>query len=126
MIKSKYIYDILDLMLDGDEEGFAARRQLPYLTEDEFEYTDSGVFIWFSHGQGIETFRIQPEDLVLDGVFIEGPNHIQADAILFFADGKIDYLEIFCHQGDYPASDLKRYTLTQIWEDSYGRTIKSD
>ena len=43
MIKSKFISDILDLILDGD-----VRNQKDYLTEKDYEYTGVGLFVNFS------------------------------------------------------------------------------
>ena len=123
MIQSKYINDLLDLLLDGDD-GILARNQLPFLTENGFEYTGSGVFIRFSNESDINSHNVDSENLVLNGVLIETKEYpIEADATLFFTDGKIDYLEIWCHFGDYPEKDLTQYTLTQIWEDSPGKKI---
>ena len=45
MIKSKYIYNILDLLLDGDDVGILARKQIEFLTENDIEYTGGGVVI---------------------------------------------------------------------------------
>ena len=126
MIKSKYIYDILDLLLDGDEEGISAREQLSLITENDFEYTGIGVFVNFSHDSEIENYKLPSESLILNGVLIETTEFpLEAEATLFFTDGKINYLEIWCHYGEYPKQDLKKYTLTQKWKNSPAKRISN-
>ena len=128
MIKSRFIYDVLDLLLDGDDDGMLAQNQLPFLTDAEFEYSNEGLFVHFSYDDRIENHKIATEDLVLSGVLIQTDEYpIQADAAVFFADGKIDYLDIWCHYGDYPEKDLTRYTLTQLWDNDFpGRVITTE
>jgi hypothetical protein len=124
MVKSKYISDILELLLDGDSEGLLARNQVPFITEKDFEYTGYGVFVNFSHSKEIIEFKVDKPKLILNGVKIEASELlIEADATLFFNDGVIDYLEIWCYPGNYPKQDLKKYTLTQIWDGSPGKTL---
>lgn len=53
MVKSKYISDILELLLDGDEESLLAKSQLPFITEKDFSYTGSGFFVDFTHSKEI-------------------------------------------------------------------------
>lgn len=125
MIKSPYITNILDLLLDGDREGLLARQQLPFLSDTNYEYTSGGLFVSFEHLEGIENFKVDKADLILNGVKIETDEFpVEADATIFFKDGLIDYLEIWCYSGDYPKRDLARYTLTQIWDTSTKRTMK--
>ena len=125
MIKSNYIKDILELILDSDEEGLFAKQQIPYLTEIEFDYTGSGLFVYFEHNTEIEKFKTAKPNLVLDGVKIKSDEHkIEGQATLFFKDGLIDNLEIWCYEGNYPKNDLTNYTLTQTWLNSESKTIK--
>lgn len=127
MVKSKYISDILDLLLEGDNEGLSARQQLPFITEDNFDYTGGGLFVQFSHSDEITKHKVNKQDLILDGVKIQTTEYpIEADATLFFKDGLINYLEIWCYLGDYPNQDLKKYTLTQIWNNSPNKTITTE
>ncbi len=127
MIKSKYIFDLLDLLLDGDNEGLSARQQLPFITEEIFDYTGGGLFVRFSHSDEIIKHKVNKQDLILDGVKIQTTEYpIEADATLFFKDGLINYLEIWCYLGDYPNHDLKKYTLTQIWNNSPNKTITTE
>ena len=128
MIKSKYINDILDLLLDGDDEGISTKKQLEYLSEEKIDYTGSGVFVKFSHTENAKGFKSEKLDLVLNGVtFITSEYPIEGEAILFFTEGIIDYLEIWCHNGeDYPQKDLVKYTLTQTWINSPGKTISTE
>ena len=124
MIKSEYINDILDLLLDSDEEGLLTRKQIPFLTEKNFDYTDSGVFVYFEHKTGVEKFKAEKQDLVLDGLKIYSSEYqIEAQATLFFKEGIIDNLEIWCYVGDYPKSYLNSYTITQTWLNSNNKTI---
>lgn len=123
MIKSKYITDILELLLDGDEEGFLAKKQLSFITDYNYDYTDSGLFVGFKYSDEIYKFKIFKDDLVLNGVKIKSTEYlIEADATLFFKKGIIDYLEIWCYAGEHPKQDLSKYTLTQVWENSPNRT----
>jgi hypothetical protein len=127
MVKSKYISDIFELLLDGDNEGIIAKNQLPYITEENFDYTGGGLFVRFSHSDGIAKHRVLKSDLILNGVKIETTEYpIEADATLFFTDGLIDYLEAWCYLGDYPKQDLTKYTLTQNWENSPKKTITTE
>lgn len=113
MINSNYIKDILDLLLDCDEDGFLAKQQIPFLMENDFNYTGAVVFVYFEHSTGVEKFRIETPNLVLNGVTITSEKHqVEASAHLFFKEGIIDYLEILCHIRDYPKSDLTNYILT--------------
>ena len=119
MIKSKFISDILELLLDGDELGLLAKRQLPYLTENKFKYTGSGLFVNFTQSAEIINYTTLPLNFVLDGVKIETKEFpIEANATLFFKNGVIDLLEIWCYLGNYPNQNLTKYTLTQIWVNS--------
>jgi hypothetical protein len=125
VIKSNYINDILELLLDCDEEGLSAKQQIPYLTETEFDYTGSGLFVYFGHNIEIEKFKTVKPNLVLDGVKIKSDEYkIEGQATLFFKDGLIDYLELWCYEGNYPKNDLANYTLTQTWSNSESKTIK--
>ena len=127
MIKSKYINDILELILDGDEDGIMAKNQLSFITEKDFEYTDGGLIVDFEHSDGILNFEVSKQDLILNGVLIETKEFpIEADATLFFKNGIINYLDIWCHYGDYPKQNLTKYTLTQIWENSPKKIITTE
>jgi len=125
MLKSKFISDILELLLDGNLGGIKAKSQIEFITESDFEYTSSGVFIGFEHKNGIEKYRCEKNDLILDGVEIKSPElEIGANCTLFFSNGIIDNLEIWSFGGDYPKSDLTKYELTQVWGNSPQKTIK--
>lgn len=124
MIKSKFIKDILDLLSDGDSFGESIRRQVDYLTEKEYIYTGGGLFVNFSHTDGIEKFKTDDEELILNGVIIKSKEiEFGAEATVFCAKGLIDYLEIWSHDGVYPKIELRTYTLTQEWTGSSGRQI---
>lgn len=124
MIQSDCIKDLLDLLLDGDNDGIQARKQIPFLSEKHFDYTSSGLFVFFESAQGIENYRVDKDNLVLDGVIIQSEGcHFSAQGILFFKNGFIDYLEIWCYEGEYPQAELKTYTISQVWNNSKNRAI---
>ncbi len=125
MIKSSYIKNILDLLLDSDEVGKLYRQQLEYISENKYEYTKgSGVFIDFKHSDKIEIHRQNHNNKVIDGVtIISVDKTLEAKAILFTKEGLIDYLEIWCVTDNYPNSDLDNYIATQDWVGSPGRKI---
>jgi hypothetical protein len=127
MIKSKFISDIIDLLLDGDAEGIAARPQIQYLTDEKYDYSVGGLFVIFSHDEEIGKYKSSKHDLILNGVKITTSEFpIEADATLFFINGIINCLEIWCYNGDYPNSNLTKYTLTQIWDNSPGRQVSTE
>lgn len=118
MIKSKFIYDVLDLLLDGDSNGIKAKSQIKYLCESDYEYTESGVFISFTHQPGIEKYRMQSDRLILDGVVVKSTNpNLEAEAIVFFKKGLVDFLEIWKYYGEsYPKEELTSYELYCLFE----------
>jgi hypothetical protein len=127
VIKSKYISDILDLLLDGDNEGVAVRPQLEFLTDAKYDHTGSGLFVTFSHSDGIGRYKYFKDDLVLLGVKITTSEYpIEAEATVFLKNGFIDNLEIWCYKGDYPQKDLAKYTLTQAWDNSDAKQITTE
>lgn len=117
MIKSNFINDILNLLLDGDKAGLKAKPQQDFISIKDIEYTGSGAFIMFNHIDGIENNYATDANLVLNGLTIKSPElNIAAEATLVFKDGLINYLEIWSYDGEYPEKDLSQYTLTQEWE----------
>ncbi|WP_452232685.1 hypothetical protein [Lacinutrix sp. MEBiC02595] len=124
MLKSKFITNILELLLDGDKDGINGKLQLEYLSESGYEYTGSGVFIGFEHRNGIEKYKADKNDLILDGLKIKSSElEFGADCILFFKNGIIDNLEIWSNSGNYPKKELSEYELTQEWENSPEKKI---
>jgi hypothetical protein len=124
MIKSKFISDILDLLFDGDDLGRKFRPQVKFLTEREYEYTYTGLFVQFSHDTGIEDYRATNDKLILNGVIIRSKEiELGAEAILHFDNGLADCLEIWSHCGEYPKNELEKYSMTQEWTGSPGRKI---
>lgn len=114
-------------MLDGDNVGLMIRSQLDFLTDENYNYKGSGLFVSFSHNDNITAKRIQKDNLVLYGVLIKSSElEIGADATVFVTNGIIDYLEIWSQSGDYPKRELTDYVLTQVWEDSPKRQITKD
>ncbi len=124
MIQSNFISDILDLLLDGDKDGLLLRKQLPYLTEQEYDYTGAGLFVSFTHSDNIYDFRLTSDITLINGVDIKSSAlSIEADATVFIKDGIIDYLEVWSKTGDYPKDELSDYVLTQVWKDSPQRQV---
>jgi len=129
MISSKFIFDILDMLLDGDEAGKALRRQVDYLTDTEYDYTGIGLFVTFQPSQGILKYKCEEERIVLDGVSITSTElGIGASAIIFATNGVITTLEIWSYDGEYPRKELSNYVLKQegtfgaaCWEMSAGQ-----
>lgn len=124
MIGSKFIIDILDLMLDCEKEDKSLREQIDFLTETEIDHTGSGLFISFENEQKKKYLKVG-KNLTLIGVEIKNEKlNVLADAILQIKDGIIDELEIFNKNGfDYPTEKLEYYILTQNWNGSKNRTI---
>jgi len=127
MISSKFILDILDLLLDGDEAGKTLRPQIDYLTDAKYNYTGVGVFVTFLSSTGIENYRYPEDKVVLDGVSITSTELgiLGASTILFVSNGVLDTLEIFSYDGGYPRRELSDYTLKQEGNLGFGREIKS-
>ena len=124
MIKSKFISNILDLLSDGDTIGQSIRQQINFLTETECTYTGVGVFVRFSHAEGINKFKVDNQKLILNGVIIRSREiGLGVEAIVFCDKGLVDYLEIWSHDGEYPTKELETYTLTQEWPGSPGRKV---
>jgi hypothetical protein len=127
MVQSRFILNILDLLLDCDEDGKIARQQMTYLTERNYNYSGAGLFVIFSHTDDALKYRLRKKDAVLNGVKIKSPDlGIGADATLSFKDGIVDYLEIWSLDGNYPDKELEKYIMTQEWKDSPNRQIIDD
>jgi hypothetical protein len=127
MIKSAFILNILDLLLDGDKEGKAIRPQIEYLTESEYDYTGVGLFLNFQKTEEILNYKYPEDRVILDGVTITSPEiKIGASAILFLNSGIIDYLEIWSYDGEYPRKELTSYVLKQEGTYTTGRQITVD
>ena len=124
MISSKFIYDILNLMLDDETLDESLSRQITFLTDIETVYTDVGVFINFKNEIEEEFLKIGM-NLTFDGVEIQKDElNILADAIIQVKDGIICQLEIFNKNGlSFPKEKIKSYVLNQNWKDSKKRTI---
>jgi len=124
MISSKFIYDILNLMLDDETLDESLSRQITFLTDIETVYTDVGVFINFKNEIEEEFLKIGM-NLTFDGVEIQKDElNILADAIIQVKDGIICQLEIFNKNGlSFPKEEIKSYVLNQNWKDSKKRTI---
>ncbi|WP_276479360.1 hypothetical protein [Paraflavitalea pollutisoli] len=123
MIQSRIVTDILELALDGDEADRLLYAQLPFLQEDDYEYTGYGLFISFTHTAGIMQHKYVKSQARLNGVElvskkVEGV--AQVDVVI--ADYLIKYIEISMVE-HYPNHELQEYTLTQTWIGSPGRQI---
>ena len=117
MVRSKYIQDILTLLLDDDDYSLL-RKQVDFIEEDSYEYTESGVFVSFKHEQKISNYKYGNRQLRLNGVLIKSDEiDIGAEASVVIDNGIIDYLEIWPYGDIYPRKDLVYYTLEQQWKD---------
>lgn len=126
MINSKFILNILDLLLDGDQEGILARPQINFLTVKEQIFTGPGTFIYFLHDEKIIKYKVNDSDFNISGVVINSPDlKIGADAHIFLKNGIINYLEIYSRDSSYPKHELKEYIITQEWVGSPNRKIES-
>jgi len=127
MISSRFILEILELLLDGDEAGKALGPQVDYLIDAEYDYTGVGVFVTFHTSSGIEIYKFPEDKVILDGVSIASTELgvYGACAIVFVSNGFVDTLEIFSYDGEYPRRDLSDYTLKQEGLFGSGREIKS-
>lgn len=126
MIRSQFILDILDLLLDVEEDALFIKNQIKYLSDNsDYEYTSgAGCFITFSQTNTEKIIKYKlDKNIVFDKVKIESEG-IEAEAILHLKDGIIDNLEIWAHIGNYPNKELTSYTLSQEWEGSNKRVIK--
>lgn len=116
MIKSKYISDIVDQLLKLDKQGREFIPQLEFLSDDEYEYTGAGLFVYFTHEPKIINYRTKNDNLVLEGVTVKSNElNYGADCLLFTSNGLIDYLEIHSKDGQYPNSDILKYTFDIIF-----------
>lgn len=126
MIQSKFIHQIISLLIETDQYEELLRSQITLLEELSYEYTGSGAIISFAILPAINDYRLPVLTRILNGVRIESPKlNIGADANLFVAEGIIHYLEIFSLDGNYPEGELQTYRLTQIWEGSPQKEITS-
>ena len=113
MIKSKFINDLLELLFESNEEGDIAKLQLDFLKESDYQYAGTGVFIGFEFKTGIEKYKTEKHNLIMDGVIIKSPDiEGQAECRLFFKYGLFDYLEIWLKSGEFPLKELSDYELT--------------
>ena len=123
MVKSKFIYDILDLLIDGDDSRYLAS-QLNCIEVDNIDYTGTGVFVHFRHLPQVINYLFKEPGVYLDGVTVESPElEGKASASLHFVDGIIDNLEIWSTSGSYPAKELSNYTIRQDLSVGRGRSI---
>lgn len=127
MVKSQFIADILDLMLDGDADGLGLRPQIPFLVEGQIEYHSSGFCVSFNYLDGIEQYRYLCEDRTVGMILLESPEYPSEgesgwlDA--WTKDGFIECLQFIGHYEGYPARHLTNYRLRQIWIGSPGREV---
>ena len=111
-------------MLDGDDDGLLLRKQIPFLTDSEYEYTGVGVVVAFSSDEQIDDYRLADRTFVIDGVGLKSKElEIGADVTAFVKNGVLDYIDIWSYSGEYPRVELTSYTLTQEWTGSPCRNI---
>ena len=130
MIQSEFIKNILDLTFDNYEFSDLLRKQIPFLSELDRNYTGSGVFVNFVSDKEIEGYKIDTDKVtnfdtdgnaieILNGVEIRNDSlDILADASVYLTNGLIDSVEIWNKNGqDYLLTDPEHYELHQIWID---------
>lgn len=69
------------------------------------EFTSgAGVFLWLQIPDGVQSTDYPSESAQLDGPLINSSEleHGASVGLGFKGDGVIDYIEIWCHGGDYP------------------------
>lgn len=117
MIKSNFVADVVELLLDGNPDGIASRPQLALISDTLYGYTSRGMFVSFSHPDNISSYKSTKADLTLQGVKITSPElEFEAEATLYFKKGIIDRMEISCSRDAYPRCELTKYTLVQLWD----------
>lgn len=127
MIQSQFILDILNLLLDGDDDGLLLRKQIPFLTDTDYEYTGVGVIIGFSANQQIDEYKLGDRSFIIDGVKLKSKDlEFGAEATASIKNGILDFLDIWSYSGDYPRTELTSYVLTQEWKGSPGKQITKE
>lgn len=117
MIKSNFVADVVELLLDSNADGIASRPQLALITDTLYGYTSGGMFVSFSHPENISAYKSTIDNLTLKGVKITSPGfEFEAEASLYFKKGIIDRMEISCSRDIYPRCELTKYTLVQVWD----------
>jgi hypothetical protein len=135
MIQSQFIRDIFQLSIHEDAYGDKFRHQVACLTESEYEYTGSGVFIFFKQDPEIAKWTIS-EDEVMDILehaeesqlfcIMEIENkkdRIEAEPIIRMKEGLIDSIEIWNRRGDYPRRELEFYEMYRLSDKEKKKTI---
>ncbi|WP_214073394.1 hypothetical protein [Mucilaginibacter sp. dw_454] len=115
MIKSKFIADVVGLLLDSQNNSIDIRLQKEFITDTVCGYMSKGLFVTFSHTEDIIAHKSANENLIINGVKITSTAfNFEAEATLFFRKGIVDCLEISATKGKYPQQELTEYTLNQI------------
>ncbi len=130
MIQSKYILDILDLILDEVEFEDKLRQQIPFLSEREKEHTGVGLYVHFNSDKEIAKYKIPTDSAqnidiegnpteMITGVEIKNEKlNILADATVHLRNGLIDNVEIWNKTAaNYPIEEPSTYEMTQAWLD---------
>ena len=126
MIESRFIIDILSLLLDSSEHQENLMNQVPFLRDFDYEYTGAGLFVSFDYLEGVNQYKILGETIIINGVKIESQElTLGAEAAVFVINGLINFLEIWSYDANYPNKELESYTITQVWNGSPGRQLVS-
>lgn len=126
VIKSQYILDILNLLLDSSESQHILG-QIPFLNDVSYNYTGVGVFVEFKPLGVINKEFLSKEKKIIDGVTIESDElEYGAMGLIFFDDnGVVNTLEIVAFGDYYPKKDLVNYTVRQEWMGSSEKCIEN-
>ena len=115
MIKSKFIADVVGLLLDSQNNSIDIRLQKEFITDTVCGYMSKGLFVTFSHTEDIIAHKSANDNLIINGVKITSTAFdFEAEASLFFRKGFIDSLEVSATKGRIPHQELTEYILTPI------------
>lgn len=111
-------------IIESSKHSDLLLNQLTHLRIQKYEYTSSGLFVYF--GVGDEKFTNilkipENESYFLDGLIVYSPciPKSGAEVGLHFKAGIIDCLEIWCYEGEYPQNDLEIYSLERFWTEKH-------
>jgi hypothetical protein len=94
MIKSKLIASVLLKFSEYNQELSVLPEQIKYLTENEFEYTGSGLFVDFIIDETAYKYPIY-SNIIFSGAYVYSPKVIcGAETLLKFEKGVISSLEM--------------------------------
>ena len=124
MIKSELIENIIEMTIEGEKFESQLMSQVELLSENKFEHTNVGLYVYFKPENGIEEYRLS--EIQLKNMFgdfnqeltkfelINDSKKILADVSVHFSEGIIECVEIWNKLGVYPKTELLTYQLKRI------------